>query len=85
MKKVVKIVTFYDDGTFTESTPSAPYSPMPLNPAPYNPSTPYGPIPNTNPWVQPYPYYPPYTITCKTADGTIQEINLTSPIVAQTT
>jgi hypothetical protein len=32
MKRVVKIVTFYDDGTFTESVPSAPYSPMPITP-----------------------------------------------------
>ena len=32
MKKIVKIVTFYDDGTFTESTPSAPYNPMPTSP-----------------------------------------------------
>ncbi len=41
MRKVVKIVTFYDDGTFTESTPSAPHSAMPsipLNPSPFNPS-----------------------------------------------
>lgn len=32
MKKIVKIVTFYDDGTFTESVPSAPFSPMPSTP-----------------------------------------------------
>lgn len=32
MKKAIKIVTFYDDGTFTESIPSAPYSPMPSTP-----------------------------------------------------
>lgn len=37
MKKIIKIVTFYDDGTFTESTPSAPYSAMPY--VPLNPST----------------------------------------------
>lgn len=40
MKKIIKIVTFYDDGTFTESNPSAPYSPMPvipMNPAPATP------------------------------------------------
>jgi len=37
MKKIVKIVTFYDDGTFSESTPHVGV-PMPLNP-PYNPST----------------------------------------------
>lgn len=46
---------------------------FPTNPAPYNPSTPYGPL-NPNPWVQPWPSYPPYTITCKMADGTTQEI-----------
>lgn len=37
MKKIIKIVTFYDDGTFSESVPSAPYSPMPslpINPLP---------------------------------------------------
>ncbi len=36
-RKVIKIVTFYDDGTFTESIPSAPYGPMPsipMNPSP---------------------------------------------------
>ena len=32
MRKVIRIVTFYDDGTFTESIPSAPYSPMPVQP-----------------------------------------------------
>lgn len=56
MKKITKIVTFYDDGTFTESVP-AQQAPMPI---PYNPSTPYGPL-NPAPW----PSYPPYTITCK--------------------
>lgn len=46
---------------------------------------PYGPIhepvwPN-----QPAsPWDPPYTITCKLADGTTKEITFTSPIVAQT-
>ena len=45
MKKIVKIVTFYDDGTFTEATPavtpvlgpvvSTPFPP--INPAPYGP------------------------------------------------
>lgn len=69
MKKITKIVTFYDDGTFTESvpspgiTPSVPYNPAPFSPVPmypYNPSTPYGPL-NPAPW----PSYPPYTITCK--------------------
>ena len=32
MKKIVKIITFYEDGTFSESTPSAPFSPMPSAP-----------------------------------------------------
>lgn len=40
MKQVVKIITFYDDGTFTESTPyvGAPMPSIPLNPTPYNPN-----------------------------------------------
>jgi hypothetical protein len=75
MRKAVKIVTFYDDGTFTESVPS-------LEPPAPNPSMPYQPNP-TNPWVQPYPWYPPYTVTCKMADGTTRDITLDSPIVAQ--
>lgn len=49
MKKIIKIVTFYDDGTFSESVPSAPYSPMPSIPSPWDPSTPYGPIKNNCP------------------------------------
>ncbi len=32
MRKAIRIVTFYDDGTFTESIPSAPYSAMPVQP-----------------------------------------------------
>lgn len=34
MKKIVKIITFYDDGTFTESTPyvGAPMPSIPMNP-----------------------------------------------------
>lgn len=34
MKKITKIVTFYDDGTFTESVPyvGAPMPSIPLNP-----------------------------------------------------
>ena len=43
MRKIVKIVTFYDDGTFSESNPSAPYSPMPV--IPMNP--PFSPVPHT--------------------------------------
>lgn len=79
MKKITKIITFYDDGTFSESTPSREYSP--LQPVFHPPQ----PIQPTNPWTQPYPSYPPYTIWCKTADGTMQEMTLTSPIVAQGT
>lgn len=39
MKKITKIVTFYDDGTFTESVPyiGAPFPSVPINPQPYNP------------------------------------------------
>ena len=35
MKKIVKIVTFYDDGTFTESVPyvGAPMPNIPMNPS----------------------------------------------------
>jgi hypothetical protein len=80
MRKAVKIVTFYDDGTFTESVPSL-EPPQWTPPAP-NPSMPYQPTP-TNPWTQPYPWYPPYTVWCKTADGTVQEMTFTNPIVAQ--
>ena len=73
MKKIVKIVTFYDDGTFTESTPS-------LSPPPT-----WQPVPNPYPWPN-YPYYPsPYIVTCKMEDGTTKEIKLDSPIVAQST
>lgn len=41
MRKIIKIVTFYDDGTFSESIPSAPYAPMPsipMNPSPFTPN-----------------------------------------------
>jgi hypothetical protein len=78
MRKAVKIVTFYDDGTFEESTPS-------LEPKwnPPVPNVPYQPVTPPNPWTQPYPWYPPYTVWCKTADGTMQEMTLNSPIVAQ--
>lgn len=55
MKKIVKIVTFYEDGTFTESTPS-PYMPtVPYvpNPLPMPPVGPYpSPYPNPYPWPQ---------------------------------
>lgn len=42
MKKVTKVITFYDDGTFTEYTPS-PY--MPTTPMPW--TAPQWP---QNPW-----------------------------------
>lgn len=48
----------------------------------------YGPV---NPPYQPpaippnwYPNIPPYTITCKMADGTTKDMTFTTPIVAQT-
>jgi hypothetical protein len=47
----------------------------------------YGPINPTPPampnWPIKNPWEPPYTITCKMADGSIQEIKLDGPIVAQ--
>lgn len=48
----------------------------------------YGPLPvqpvqpQPNPWLPKNPWEPPYTITCKMADGTTQEITLDGPIVA---
>lgn len=53
----------------------------------------FGPLPTippTNPWPPQYPwtpnpYGPPYTVTCKLADGTTKEITLGGPIVAQGT
>ena len=78
MKKITKIVTFYDDGTFSESTPSREYIPS-------APSMPVFHPPQYPPTTQPWPSYPPYTIWCKTADGTMSEMTLTSPIVAQGT
>lgn len=48
----------------------------------------FGPLPavpptNPNPWLPKNPWEPPYTVTCKMADGSVQEIKLDSPIVAQ--
>ena len=44
MRKIVKIVTFYDDGTFSESVPTQ----TPITPLPHPlPGTPY------QPWVTP--------------------------------
>lgn len=44
MKKIVKIVTFYDDGTFSESVPyvGAPMPSIPMNP-PFSPTPPEWP------------------------------------------
>ena len=70
MKKITRIVTFYEDGTFTESTPS-PH--MPTTPAPMGPYMPSQPLnPNTVPcpWVTPqWPQNPWYTLTCKAEDN----------------
>jgi hypothetical protein len=50
----------------------------------FGPSTPYQPNP-ISPYPNPLsPYNPPYTITCKMADGTTKEMTFTTPIVAQT-
>jgi hypothetical protein len=40
MKKITKIVVFYDDGTFSESVPSVE---QPITPLPYPPMKPIGP------------------------------------------
>jgi hypothetical protein len=54
---------------------------MQYGPIPTVPSFPIGPTtPNPYTW----PGYPPYTITCKMADGTTKEMTFTTPIVAQT-
>lgn len=79
MRKVTKIVTFYDDGTFTESTPSIGYTPPNTNTPVFHP--PYYP-PTHAPATQPWPHYPPYTITCKMEDGSTKTIE-TGPIYAQ--
>ena len=48
----------------------------------YGPITyPVGP---TTPSPYTWPNIPPYTITCKMADGTTKEMTFTNPIVAQT-
>lgn len=38
MKRIIKIVTFYDDGTFSESVPSMAPSPFPAPYPQYNPT-----------------------------------------------
>ena len=70
MKQITKIVTFYNDGTFEESTPSKQQ---------YLPS--YPPMPVTNPWPITNPW-PPYTVTCKLEDGSIKTFE-TGGIFAQ--
>ena len=54
---------------------------MQYGPVPTVPSFPIGP---TAPSPYTWPNFPPYTITCKLADGTTKTIDLQSPIVAQT-
>lgn len=72
MKRITRIVTFYDDGTFTESVPTPGFMPtVPMQPNPYpwpNPINPVNPL-DPNPYVQPWPSYPPYTITCVGVNG----------------
>ena len=51
----------------------------------YGPITPPYQPPTVSPWPDPNnPLNPPYTITCKMADGTTKEMTFTTPIVAQT-
>lgn len=51
---------------------------------PIGPSNPYQPFP-VSPYPNPNsPWNPPYTITCKMADGTTKDMTFTTPIVAQT-
>ena len=81
-KKITRIVVFYDDNTYSEAEikTGINLTPQPI-PAPtfpyYPPGVRYG-APN---WQ--WPHTAPGTVTCKMADGTTQEIQLTSPIVAQ--
>ena len=71
MRKITRIVTFYDDGTFTESTPSPGYMPShpaPNSPYPFMPSQPLNPT--NQPWTTPdWPQNPWYTVTCKAEDN----------------
>lgn len=83
-RKITRIVMFYDDNTFTELAvrqEPAPYIPVP-NPLVYPPGV-RSPIMSPPNWQ--WPHVAPGTVTCKMADGTTQEIRLTSPIVAQNT
>ena len=57
---------------------------MTYGPIPTIPSFPISPTPVApSPWPN-NPLQPPYTITCKLADGTTKDITFTTPIVAQT-
>lgn len=60
MKKITKIVTFYDDGTFTESVPyiGAPMPSTPLNP-------PFPPFPS----IETKPTCPKCGLVCEGAMG----------------
>lgn len=62
-KKITKIVTFYDDGTFTEFTPSPGYTPSVPYQQPYQPYI--APYPWPNPWYSPSG---PNTIMCNTSN-----------------
>lgn len=77
-KQIKRIVLYYDDNTYTElevkQEPAAP------NPLVYPPGV-RSPIMSPPNWQ--WPHVAPGTVTCKMADGTTQEIRLTSPIVAQ--
>lgn len=75
MKKISKIIVYYNDGTFEECDMNQKHVPPMFGPIP---GMPYQPI------VQPDWYPPNHTITCKMSDGTIKEINLDGPILAQT-
>lgn len=76
MKKISKIIVYYDDGTFEECD---------MNKPTQNTFPPLGPIPGMpyQPIVQPTWYPPNTTITCKLEDGTTKEIKLGGPITAQ--
>jgi hypothetical protein len=82
MKKISKVIVYYQDGTFEELVSNT-------NPTPktdwYPPSSPvYGPIVNPNPWAPQTPLNP-NVITCKMADGSTHEIKLDGPITAYAT
>jgi hypothetical protein len=81
MKKISKVIVYYDDGTFQEINQTNPLAPNPI----WNPPSPvYGPIVNPNPWAPQTPLNP-NVITCKMADGTTKEMKLDGPITAYAT